>query len=235
MINLKNLTLEEMKEFFLGIGEKPFRATQVYQWIYRGITKMEDMTDLSKDLREKLNKEAKLESLKILQVQKSEKDGTRKYLFGLPDGQAIESVFMEYKYGNSLCISSQAGCRMGCKFCASTVGGFVRNLTAGEMADQLISVERDTGKRISHVVIMGVGEPLDNYKEVSRFLRMVNCETGLNLGMRNITLSTCGVIPVIKEFSKDFPQVNLAISLHSPTDEVREKMMPINGKYPLDE
>lgn len=166
-------------------------------------------------------------------VQVSKIDGTRKYLFELEDGNAIESVFMKYKYGNTICVSSQAGCRMGCRFCASTLDGLCRDLTPGEMSEQLLAVQRDTGERINHIVIMGSGEPFDNYENVSTFLRIAGDPAGLGLSMRNITVSTCGIIPGIERFAEDFPQVNLAISLHAPTDEARSAIMPVNKKYPL--
>lgn len=232
-INLKNMTLKEMEVFFESIGEKKFRAKQVYQWLYRGICSFDEMTNLSKELREKLNIYTEIGSLKLIQEQSSKTDGTRKYLFGLKDGNSIESVFMKYKHGNSICISSQAGCRMGCSFCASTIGGLCRNLTAGEIIDQIVSVERDTGEKISNIVVMGTGEPFDNYDNLTKFIQLVNSKDGLNIGMRNITVSTCGIVPKILEFAKDFPQANLAISLHAPNDEIRNKTMPVNKKYDI--
>lgn len=234
-INLKDLTIKELETFFEKIGEKRFRAKQVFQWLYRGVSNFEEMTNLSKELREKLHTYAEIGNLKIIQVQSSKTDGTKKYLFGLKDGNSIESVFMKYKHGNSICISSQAGCRMGCKFCASTVGGLCRNLTAGEIIDQILSVERDTREKISNIVIMGTGEPFDNYENLSKFIHLVNSKDGLNIGMRSITVSTCGIVPKIKQFANDFPQVNLAISLHAPNDEIRSKTMPINKKYNIEE
>lgn len=234
-INLKDLTIKELETFFEKIGEKKFRAKQVFQWLYRGVSNFEEMTNLSKELREKLHTYAEIGNLKIIQVQSSKTDGTKKYLFGLKDGNSIESVFMKYKHGNSICISSQAGCRMGCKFCASTVGGLCRNLTAGEIIDQILSVERDTREKISNIVIMGTGEPFDNYENLSKFIHLVNSKDGLNIGMRSITVSTCGIVPKIKQFANDFPQVNLAISLHAPNDEIRSKTMPINKKYNIEE
>ncbi|QHI71233.1 23S rRNA (adenine(2503)-C(2))-methyltransferase RlmN [Aminipila terrae] len=234
-VHLKDMTLKEMEVFFENIGEKKFRAKQVYNWLYRGISGFNEMTDLSKELREKLNTCAEIGSLKLIQVQHSKTDETRKYLFGLEDGNSVESVFMKYKHGNSICISSQAGCRMGCKFCASTIGGLCRNLTAGEIIDQIVSVERDTGEKISNIVIMGTGEPFDNYDNVSKFINLVNNKEGLNIGMRSITVSTCGIIPKIEQFAEDFPQVNLAISLHAPNDIIRNMTMPVNKKYNMKE
>jgi 23S rRNA (adenine2503-C2)-methyltransferase len=193
------------------------------------------MANLPKELRNKLDENAELKKLKVLNIQKSKKDGTRKYLFELRDGNSIESVFMKYKFGNTVCISSQAGCLMGCRFCASTINGLQRNLTAGEMSDQVISIERDTEEKISNIVVMGTGEPFNNYENLSKFLRNIHEKEGLNVGMRNITVSTCGLIKKMLEFAKDFPQVNLAVSLHAPNDTIRNKIMPINKRYPLEE
>lgn len=232
--NLKDFTLKEMETFFEGIGEKKFRAKQVYQWIYKGAREFDEMTNLSKDLRANLNIYAKIGNVKLIQVQSSKVDGTKKYLFELQDGNSIESVFMKYKHGNSICISSQAGCRMGCEFCASTIGGLRRNLTAGEIIDQIVSVERDTKEKISNIVVMGTGEPFDNYDNLSKFIHLVNSKDGLNIGMRSITVSTCGIVPKIAEFAKDFPQVNLAISLHAPNDNIRNMTMPINKQYNIE-
>ncbi|MEG0919518.1 MAG: 23S rRNA (adenine(2503)-C(2))-methyltransferase RlmN [Anaerovoracaceae bacterium] len=235
MKNLKGLTIEELQEFFLEIGEKKFRAKQVYEWIYKGALSFDEMTNISKDLRDKLNEKAYISTLDIEVVQQSKTDGTRKYLFNLGDGNAIESVFMKYKYGNSLCVSGQAGCRMGCKFCASTLGGLKRNLEAFEIVDEILAVERETGEKINHIVVMGTGEPLDNYENLSKFIKIINSKEGLNIGMRNITVSTCGLVPMILKFAEDFPQVNLAISLHGPNDDIRGSMMPINNKYSVRE
>lgn len=234
MKDLKNMEIAELQSFFESIGEKKFRAKQVFSWIYKGVNEFEDMRNLPKELAAKLKKESYISSLDIVTVQKSKKDGTRKYLFELEDGNCIESVFMKYKYGNTLCVSSQAGCKMGCRFCASTLDGLKRNLTAGELADQIIAVQKDTGEKIGHVVVMGTGEPFDNYVQLSKFIRLINDKDGLNIGMRNITVSTCGLVPKIKQFGEDFPQVNLAISLHAPNDEIRSAMMPVNDSYNID-
>ena len=233
MINLRNLQLKEMEDFIKSLGEPAFRAKQVFSWIYKGVTDFDDMTNVPKSLREKLAEQAYIGRLKMLKVQKSKTDGTRKYLYELEDGNRIESVFMKYRYGNSICVSSQAGCRMGCKFCASTRNGLERNLTAGEILSQLMEAEADTGEKIGHIVIMGTGEPFDNFDNVAAFLRIVNDKNGLNIGMRNITVSTCGLVPMIERFGDEFPQVNLAISLHGTTDAIRGGMMPVNKKYPL--
>ncbi|MGF6376231.1 23S rRNA (adenine2503-C2)-methyltransferase [Clostridiales Family XIII bacterium PM5-7] len=234
MNNLTNLTLQEMEELVSQLGQPKFRAKQVFGWIYKGKTDFWEMTNLPEVFQTKLAETCYIEQLLPLQIQKSSTDGTRKYLFQLNDGNKIESVFMQYKYGNSLCVSSQAGCRMGCRFCASTKEGLARNLTAGEMVGQLMAAEKDTGEKIGHIVIMGTGEPFDNYDQLSAFIGIVNDKNGLNIGMRNITVSTCGLVPVIGQFAKDFPQVNLAISLHGTTNSQRSAMMPINNKYPLE-
>lgn len=233
--NIKNMEVKELEIFFGMIGEQKFRAKQVFQWLYRGVYTFEEMTDLSKSLREKLEEEAVIESLQIANLQVSQKDGTRKYLFKLSDGNTVETVLMKYKFGNSICISSQAGCRMGCGFCASAKNGFQRNLTPAEMVDQLIAVEKDANIKISNVVVMGTGEPFDNYNSLAKFITLINAKEGLNMGMRSITVSTCGIIPKIKEFAREFPQVNLAISLHAPNDKMRSQIMPINDKYGIDE
>ena len=234
MINLRDLTLKEMEELIVSMGEPKFRAKQVFGWIYKGKTDFREMTNLPEVFRQKLKETAYIGAVEPLKIQKSKTDGTRKYLFRLEDGNLIESVFMKYKYGNSICVSSQAGCRMGCCFCASTRNGLDRNLTPGEILSQLMAAEADTGERIGHIVVMGTGEPFDNYDNLSRFIRIVNDPNGLNIGMRNITVSTCGLVPVIRRFGRDFPQVTLAISLHGTTDEIRGSMMPVNGKYPLE-
>lgn len=234
-MNVKDMTIKELEAFFHKMGEQKFRAKQVFGWLSKGARSFDEMTDLSKELRTKLSDAVEIQSLNILKAQNSEKDGTRKYLMGLPDGNSIECVFMKYKFGNTLCISSQAGCRMGCSFCASAIGGLKRNLTAGEMADQITTVERDTGEKIGNVVVMGTGEPFDNYENLSRFLEIVHSKEGLNMGLRNITVSTCGLIPKMMEFAQDFPQVNLAVSLHAPNDKIRSDVMPISKRYPMDE
>lgn len=235
MMNLKDLQLAELENFIKELGEPKFRAKQVFQWLYKdgGVTAWDQMTNVPKALREKLAEEADLGILKMLQVQVSKLDGTRKYLFELEDGNAIESVFMKYKYGNSICVSSQAGCRMGCKFCASGMDGLVRDLTPGEIIDQLLEAERDTGEKINHVVVMGTGEPFDNYDNLASFIRLLHDPNGLNLSLRNITVSTCGLVPGIQKFAEEFPQVNLAISLHAPNDEIRSRTMPVSKAYPM--
>jgi len=233
--DLKNLTIKELEQYLEELGEKKFRAKQIFSWIYKGADSFVEMTDLSKELRQKLEEHAEIKKLQILKVQSSEKDGTRKYLFGLEDGNSIESVFMKYKFGNTVCISSQAGCRMGCSFCASAINGLQRNLTAGEMADQILSIEKDTGEKVGNIVVMGTGEPLDNYGNLCRFIENIHAKEGLNIGMRSITVSTCGLIPKMMELAKDFPQINVAVSLHAASDAIRSKLMPISKRYPMDE
>ncbi|TCO74528.1 23S rRNA (adenine(2503)-C(2))-methyltransferase RlmN [Marinisporobacter balticus] len=234
-IDLKSCTIEELEVFLENIGEKKFRATQIFGWIHKGIENIDEMTNLSKLLREKLKEKANIGLLKIENVLISKMDGTRKYLFVLEDGNIIESVLMKYKHGNSICVSSQVGCKMGCKFCASTTDGVIRNLHAGEILDQVLVIQKDIRERISNIVLMGSGEPFDNYEEVLKFLDIVNHPEGLNVGLRNITISTCGLVPQILDFANKKPQVTLAISLHAPNDALRSQMMPINRKYPLDQ
>lgn len=224
-----------MEKLLTELGEPKFRAKQIFAWLYKGVESFEQMTNVPQNLKEKLQKAgAHLGLLFPAKVQVSKLDGTRKYLFELEDGNAIESVFMKYKYGNTICISSQAGCRMGCKFCASTIGGLSRNLEPGEMLEQLLAAERDTGEAINHIVVMGTGEPFDNYENLSAFIRIINDKNGRNLGMRNITISTCGLVPMMEKFGQDFPQVNLAISLHAPNNKIRNSMMPVNKSYPME-
>ena len=245
-VNLTDLEYMDLENFVTKNLEEPkFRAKQIFGWIYGGMTKdgslrlgaesFDDMNNLPKSLRDKLNENATLVQPIVLKEQVSKLDGTRKFLFGLADGNAIESVFMKYKFGNSICVSSQAGCRMGCKFCASTIGGLRRNLSPGEIAGQILAAQRQTGERISHVVVMGTGEPFDNYENISKFICIVNDPAGLNIGMRNITVSTCGLVPRIGQFAEDFPQVNLAISLHAVNNDMRDAIMPVNKAYPMEE
>ncbi len=233
--DIKSMTIKELENFILELGEKKFRARQVFGWIYKGVESFSEMTDLSKELRQKLEENAEIKKLSILEIQNSIKDGTKKYLFGMDDGNSIESVFMKYKHGNTACSSSQAGCKMGCSFCASAINGLQRNLTAGELIDQILSIEKDTGEKIGNIVVMGTGEPLDNYENLSKFIENVHDKDGLFLGLRNITISTCGLIPKMMEFAKDFPQVNLAISLHAPNDNIRNKIMPVSKRFPMDD
>ncbi len=233
-IRFKNMTYTELCDFFVQMGEKKFRAAQVFKNMYRGVYDFGDMTELSRDLRTKLEESAELASVKLLRRQESAVDGTKKYLFEVAGGSAVESVFMKYKYGNTACISSQAGCRMGCAFCASTVNGLERNLNAGEIVDQVIAMQADSG-RIGHIVVMGTGEPFDNYDELVRSINILHDEKGFNIGLRNITVSTCGILEKIYRFARDLSQVNLAVSLHAPSDEIRRRIMPIADSYTISE
>lgn len=234
--DIKSLSLEELKEEFAVLGEKAFRAKQTYDWMHQKLVRgFEEMTNLSKDFREKCGERYAFTSLKILQVQESKLDGTRKYLFRLYDGNVVESVWMRYKHGNSVCISSQVGCRMGCKFCASTLDGLARNLMPSEMLDQIYAISVHTGERVSNVVVMGTGEPMDNYDNLLQFLRLLTDENGLHISARNVTVSTCGIVPNMRRLAKEHLQITLALSLHATTDEKRKKLMPIANKYSIEE
>ena len=241
MKDIINLTKDELKMELEALGEKPYRAKQVFSWLHaRGAADFDDMTDISKSLRALLKKGYTTKSIGIDTVQISRSDGTRKYLFSLADGGLIEGVFMEYRDWNTACISSQAGCAMGCRFCASATGGLDRSLTAGEMAGQVYLMERDTGRSISHVVVMGSGEPLLNYEELMRFIDIITDKDGKGISQRSITVSTCGIVPGIKRLAREkrngaHIQINLAISLHASTDEKRRRMMPVAEKYSLAE
>ena len=231
-MSIYDLTIDELTEYFLKIGEKKYYATELFSWLYnKRITSFSEATNIKKETREKLSKDFTISNIEIVTVEKA-KD-VRKYLFKLRDGEHIEAVIMNHDYGNSLCISSQVGCNMGCKFCESGRRKKVRNLTTGEMVEQILKVENESNLRISHVVIMGIGEPFDNYDNICNFIRIINHPKGLNIGARHITISTCGLVPKILEFS-EFPyQVNLAISLHAPNDKIRGEIMPIAKAYPL--
>nr|WP_027870240.1 23S rRNA (adenine(2503)-C(2))-methyltransferase RlmN [[Eubacterium] cellulosolvens] len=234
--DIKSMLPDELKEALAKMGEKPFRAGQIFEWLHgKRVENYVDMTNLSKNLREKLSDSYPLTALSCVREEVSKVDGTRKYLFALPDNNVIESVWMKYHHGNSVCISSQVGCRMGCRFCASTLGGLVRSLTASEMLEQVYQIQRLTGERVSNIVIMGSGEPLENYENVVRFVRLVSHEKGLNLSQRNITISTCGIVPNIRRLADEELSVTLAISLHAPTDEKRKNLMPIANKYSIAE
>jgi len=228
--NIKDLTLEELTEYFKGISQPAFKAKQCFKWLSAGVTDFSEMTDISKDLRKTLADDFFISVPEISRKQVS-KDKTVKYLFKNTDGTYIETVVMTYKHGISACLSTQVGCNMGCKFCASTIGGKERNLTAGEILDQIIFASKDMGQRISHVVLMGMGEPLDNYDEVIHFLKNVTNPLGLNLSYRHISLSTCGLVPKIEMLMKEKMPITLSVSLHAPTDEKRNQIMPVNKKY----
>lgn len=235
MIDLKDFEYAELEEFIIGLGEKKFRAAQIFKWLHEGVTSYDEMTDISKSLREKLKEVSSVSTLETECKLVSKIDGTVKYLFRLPDGNCIESVVMRYHHGLTICISSQIGCRMGCRFCASTIGGLHRSLTAGEILNQVLFAQKDMGERISNIVLMGIGEPLDNYDNVVKFLHNVNHEKGINIGLRHITLSTCGVVPGIYRLADEDMPITLTISLHAPNDEIRNSIMPINHKYKIDE
>lgn len=235
MKEIYNYTQEQLIDEFLTIHEKKFRASQVFEWIYRkNIYSFDQMSNLSLDLREKLNQTYSIDLLKIKEKQVS-RDGTIKYLFELHDGGLIESVLMVHDYGRSLCVTSQLGCNMACRFCASGLLKKQRNLTAGEMVNQILTVMHDTNDKITHVVVMGTGEPFDNYDNVMNFVRIINHPKGLAIGARHITISTCGLCEKIRDYAHEGIQTNLAISLHAPNDEIRNELMPINKKYPMDE
>ena len=235
-IDIKSLNQKELISFMEELGEKAFRAKQIYQWIHeKHVDSFEEMTNISKKLIETLNEKAYLTSLKKEEVQISKLDGTRKYLFLLEDGNVIESVLMRYKHGNSVCISSQVGCRMGCRFCASTLDGLVRGLTAGEMIDQIYQIGKDIGERISNVVVMGTGEPLDNYDNLLKFIELLTDEHGINISQRNLTVSTCGIVPRMRQLADEKLAITLALSLHASNQEKRLELMPVANKYEISE
>lgn len=234
--DIRAYTYEQLQEEMASLGEKKFRAKQIYEWLHVKLAEdFEEMTNLSKSLREKLEKEYTILPVKMLERQESALDGTNKFLFRLYDGNVVESVLMRYKHGNSVCISSQVGCRMGCRFCASTIGGLVRNLSPSEMLGQIYQIQRIIGERISNVVIMGTGEPLDNFENFLCFIRLLTDEHGLNISQRNVTVSTCGIVPKMLELAKEKLQITLALSLHGATQEKRKELMPVANKYELDE
>ncbi len=235
MKNIKDYNLEELKKEFTEMNEKPFRAEQVFRWIYEAkVTSFDEMTNLSLELREKLKQNYTICNFKILRKQESS-DGTKKYLFDILDGNAIETVLMSYHHGYTICVSSQVGCKMGCKFCASTGIKFVRSLTSGEIVEQILAVERDNQIRISNVVFMGIGEPLDNYDNVVNAIKIINNQKGINIGARHISISTSGLVPKIYKLAEENIQCTLSISLHATTNEKRSSMMPVNNIYPIEE
>ena len=235
MKNIKDYNLDKLKEEMLSSGEKSYRADQIFKWIYvDGVDSFKEMTNLSNELREKLEQNYSLHNFKILKKQESS-DGTKKYLLDVLDGNAIETVLMKYHHGNTICVSSQIGCKMGCKFCASTGIKFIRNLSSGEIAEQILTVEKDSGEKISNVVFMGIGEPLDNYDNVIGAIRIINNPKGLNIGARHISVSTSGLVPKIYDLAKENIQCTLSISLHSSNDKKRSEMMPVNKRYNIEE
>ena len=235
MRNIKDYDIEELKEVFKKLGQKAYRAEQVFKWLYiEEVENFEEMTNLSKELRQVLKNEFSIGSFKVLQKQES-KDGTKKYLFELEDGNAIETVLMKYHHGNSVCVSTQVGCKMGCKFCASTGIGFVRNLSSGEIVQEVLQISRMEQIRVSNVVFMGIGEPFDNYENVIKAIQILNNQKGLNIGARHISISTSGIVPMIYRLADENIQCTLSISLHATSDKKRSEMMPINKKYPIKE
>lgn len=234
--DIKSMTPSEVSELIVSLGDKKFRAKQIYQWMHQKlVASYDEMTNVPAALRQKLAAEYPLTVLEPVRVQISQIDGTRKYLFRLSDGNLIESVLMKYHHGNSVCISSQVGCRMGCRFCASTIDGLVRGLLPSEMLEQIYRIQKDIGERVDNVVVMGSGEPFDNFDNLLRFIELLNNEEGLNISARNLTVSTCGIVPKIYELADMQPQITLAISLHSPNDELRRSIMPVANKYSIDE
>ena len=234
MKDIKSMTLAELGAELKALGEPAFRAKQIYRWMHRGVRDFSEMTDISRSLRERLAAGYTLVSPTVARRLQSQKDGTIKYLWRLMDGNCVESVLMRYHYGNTICISSEVGCRMGCAFCASTRGGLVRRLEPSEMLDQVLFSQLDSGLPISHIVLMGIGEPLDNFDEVMKFLENITSPEGVNIGMRNISLSTCGLVPKIDQLAEKKLQLTLSVSLHAPNNEIRSGMMPVNDAYPVE-
>ncbi|MBQ7149125.1 MAG: 23S rRNA (adenine(2503)-C(2))-methyltransferase RlmN [Pseudobutyrivibrio sp.] len=237
LTDIRSLNLTELTDFVTGeLGEPKFRAKQLYEWMHQHLAQnYDEMKNIPKALKEKLETSCNYHPLKQIDMQVSKIDGTRKYLFELFDGQMVESVWMSYKHGNSVCISSQVGCKMGCRFCASTLDGWVRNLTPSEMLGQIYAIQRDTGERVSNLVVMGTGEPMDNYDNIVKFVRLLSDENGLNISQRNITVSTCGIVPRIKQLAEEDLTITLAISLHAPNQQKRAELMPIANKYEIHE
>ena len=234
-MNLKSLTQPELADILKELGQPGFRAKQVYTWLHKGVRSYDEMTNLPKGLRDILAEKYPIHAPKVVRKQESQRDGTIKYLWELSDGNCVETVLMRYNYGNTVCISTEVGCRMGCAFCASTIGGLVRRLEPFEMLDEVLFTQIDSGLPISRIVLMGIGEPMDNFDNVMRFLELVNSPDGLNISMRHISLSTCGLVPKIDELAKRKLQISLAISLHGPNNEIRNKIMPVNKAYPIEE
>ena len=233
-MNIKSMTLPELTEAMKEMGQPAFRAKQVYTWLHKGVRSYDEMQNIPKDLRASLAEKHPILIPKVVRKQESQKDGTIKYLWQLSDGNCIETVLMRYHYGNTVCISTEVGCLMGCVFCASTLGGLVRRLEPFEMLDEVLFTQGESGLPISHIVLMGIGEPLDNMERVLRFLELVNSPEGMNISMRHISLSTCGLVPKIDELAKKKLQLTLSVSLHAPSDEIRNKIMPVNKAYPTD-
>ena len=235
MTHLKSMTQQEIGQVLKTMQQPAFRAKQIFTWLHKGVKSYEEMTNLPKDLRQKLAQEYPLAVPQVVRRQESQKDGTIKYLWKLADGNCVETVLMRYHYGNTVCISTEVGCRMGCAFCASTLGGLVRRLEPYEMLDQVLFTQVDSGLPVSHIVLMGIGEPLDNFDNVMRFLELVNSPDGMNISMRHISLSTCGLVPKIDELATKKLQLTLSVSLHAPDDATRNTIMPVNKAYPTEE
>ena len=231
-MSLKSMTLAEVTAALKEMGQPAFRGKQVYTWLHKGVRSYDEMSNLSKDLRNALAEKYPFTPPEVVRKQESARDGTIKYLWRLSDGNCVETVLMRYNYGNTVCISTEVGCRMGCAFCASTIGGLVRKLEPYEMVDEVLFTQIDSGLPISRVVLMGIGEPLDNFDNVMRFLELINSEEGMNISMRHISLSTCGLVPKIDELAKRKLQISLALSLHGPNDVIRDRIMPVNKAYP---
>ena len=234
-MNIKAMTLPELAAALKEMGQPGFRAKQIYTWLHKGVRSYDEMTNISKEIRTELSRRFPFTPPEVVRRQQSQRDGTIKYLWKLSDGNCVETVLMRYHYGNTVCISTEVGCRMGCAFCASTLGGLVRKLEPQEMLDQVLFTQVDSGLPVSHIVLMGIGEPLDNFDNVMRFLELVNSLEGMNISMRHISLSTCGLIPKIRELAQRKLQLTLSISLHAPSDEVRNRIMPVNRAYPSQE
>ena len=235
MKHIKSMTLPEIGALLKEMGQPAFRAKQVYTWLHKGVRSYEEMTNLPKALRDTLTENYPILPPQVVRKQESQKDGTIKYLWKLSDGNCVETVLMRYHYGNTVCISTEVGCRMGCAFCASTLGGLVRRLEPFEMLDQVLFTQTDSGQPVSHIVLMGIGEPLDNFDNVMRFLELVNSEDGMNISMRHISLSTCGLVPKIDALAEKKLQLTLSVSLHAPNDAIRDTIMPVNKAYPSEE
>ena len=233
--HLKSMTCTEIGTVLRDLGQPAFRAKQVYTWLHKGVRSYEEMTNLPKALRDTLAEKYPIDAPEVVRRQESKKDGTIKYLWKLADGNCVETVLMRYHYGNTVCISTEVGCRMGCAFCASTLGGLVRRLEPYEMLDQVLFTQVDSGLPVSHIVLMGIGEPLDNFDNVMRFLELVNSPEGMNISMRHISLSTCGLVPKIDALAEKKLQLTLSVSLHAPSDEIRDTIMPVNRAYPTEE
>ena len=233
--HLRSMTLQELGEVLKELGQPAFRAKQLFSWLHKGVTSFDQMTNLPQALRQSLEEKYPLLPPQVVRKQESQKDGTIKYLWRLHDGNCVETVLMRYHYGNTVCISTEVGCAMGCAFCASTLGGLVRRLEAREILEQVLFTQLDSGQPVSHIVLMGIGEPLDNYDNVLRFLHLVNSPEGMNISMRHISLSTCGLVPKILRLAEEKLQLTLSVSLHAPNDQVRNTIMPVNKAYPVEE